>query len=320
MPNIMINSYCNLKCPYCFADNELSDCSTKNMSLDDFERIIEWHKNNNMRMIRIIGGEPTLHPEFLEIVCRIMVDDFFEGMHIFSNMSFGRDVKAALLEFASEKKLSFLPNFNEEFVVGPKYEVTKNNIRTFANLGCIKTLGVNIYKPDYDFTEFIKMANEARVIDIRWTLTTPHFVVDKDFDVKGYFRSFYDTLIRFFKICQENRIPINQDCNSIPMCSFTDEQLSNLIRHNPVLFSKKLACNPVIDINPQMEVFRCFGTSEDYKIKLNPKMKMKGYMDIMDSEFYDLESKLLFDECKDCQIFDRNDGRSCACINYRRNR
>lgn len=37
MPNIMINSYCNLKYPYCFADNEITDCNTKkNMSVEDF--------------------------------------------------------------------------------------------------------------------------------------------------------------------------------------------------------------------------------------------------------------------------------------------
>lgn len=318
MANIMINSYCNLKCPYCFADNEISDCGVKNMSIDDFEKIIEWHKNNNMRSIRIIGGEPTLHPNFIDFIYRILGDEFFEGIHIFSNMTFNDEVKTALIDFSTEKRLSFLPNFNEEIVIGSKYNLVKKNIKIFTELGCIDTLGINIYKHDYDFSIPLNMAVDLGIKCIRWALVTPNFEITKEFNVKSYFNGYFDTLIRFFKMCNERFLSNHQDCNSIPMCSFTDSQLRQIVSINPKIFSKELACEVVLDVNPQMEAFRCFGLSEDYRMKLNPKTKIETYMDVIEEETKEIESKLLFDECATCETYKYNGDRSCACINYRK--
>lgn len=318
MPNIMINSYCNLKCPYCFADNEITDCSTKNMSVEDFEKIIEWHKNNDIRVIRIIGGEPTLHPNFIDFLYRILGDSFFEGIHIFTNMTFNEEVKTALIDFSTEKRLSFLPNFNEECVIGQKYNLVKKNIKIFSDLGCIDTIGINIYKHDYNFEIPLNMALELNIPRIRWALVTPNFKIDESFNVKKYFNGYFDTLVRFFKMCNERKLENHQDCNSIPMCSFTDKQLRQILSVNPKLFSKELACDVVLDINPQMEAFRCFGLSEDYKMKLNSKIKMESYIDILREETKEIESKLLFDECSSCETYKFNNNKSCACINYRK--
>ncbi|MGL5715508.1 MAG: radical SAM protein [Paraclostridium sp.] len=316
----MINSYCNLKCPYCFADNEITDCSTKNMSINDFEKIIEWHKLNNERVIRIIGGEPTLHPNFTDMLYRIMADDFIEGVHVFSNMTFNEEVKTALIDFSTEKRLSFLPNFNEEFVIGPKYDLVKKNIKIFASLGCIETLGINIYKHDYDFDLPLNLAVEYGIKDIRWAITVPNETIDDDFNVKGYFNGYYETMIRFFKTCNLLKLNNHQDCNSIPMCSFTDSQVVSLLKHNPKLFSKDLSCGVVLDVNPKMEAFRCFGLSEDFKIKLNHKSTFGFYKTLIEEETLAIEEKLLFTDCLSCEVYKYNGNRSCACINYRKNK
>lgn len=320
MPNIMINSYCNLKCPYCFADNEITDCSTKNMSVEDFKKIIKWHKDNGIEIIRLIGGEPTLHPNFPEFLNEVLKDDFLQGVHIFSNMTFGENVKNSLINFSFEKRLSFLPNFNEENVIGEKYELVKKNIRNFGQLGTIECLGVNIYKNDYDFTEIINLANEIGALYIRWAIVTPNYKIDDSFNVKKYFNGYYDVLLRFFKICNENHLGLSQDCNSIPMCSFTDKQLKNLLMHNPKLFAKDLACDVVLDINPKMEIFRCFGLSDDYKTKFDENAHIDYYKEVISTNTRTIEEKILFDECKSCEVYKFNGDRSCACINYRKDR
>jgi sulfatase maturation enzyme AslB (radical SAM superfamily) len=68
MANIAINNYCNLKCDYCFADNMIKEAN-KTMSLDNYIKVLKYLTEQNYEQrIGIIGGEPTLHPQFKEIL------------------------------------------------------------------------------------------------------------------------------------------------------------------------------------------------------------------------------------------------------------
>ncbi len=68
MANIAINNYCNLKCPYCFADGMIQE-SSKNLSVDNYIKLLKYLiEDNDEHSIGIIGGEPTLHPNFKDIL------------------------------------------------------------------------------------------------------------------------------------------------------------------------------------------------------------------------------------------------------------
>jgi radical SAM protein with 4Fe4S-binding SPASM domain len=75
--NIILNSYCNLKCNYCFADEYMEETVQtpgKSMEFDFFLNQL-LPKIHNASVINFMGGEPTLHPNFSEIL-RLT----FEGM------------------------------------------------------------------------------------------------------------------------------------------------------------------------------------------------------------------------------------------------
>ena len=67
--NIILNSYCNLKCNYCFADEYMEETvrtPDKSMDLAYFkEEVLPRVKKTSL--INFMGGEPTLHPHFKEI-------------------------------------------------------------------------------------------------------------------------------------------------------------------------------------------------------------------------------------------------------------
>ena len=67
MANIAITTYCNLHCPYCFANTMIKTEDIKNISLNQFKKILNWLGEDNDK-IGLIGGEPTLHPQFKEIL------------------------------------------------------------------------------------------------------------------------------------------------------------------------------------------------------------------------------------------------------------
>src|SRR5688500_10312168 len=68
MPNFIITNTCNLSCPFCFAsehmDGEASG-STARMSLEEFRRQLGFA---GVQVVRFCGGEPTLHPDFIEML------------------------------------------------------------------------------------------------------------------------------------------------------------------------------------------------------------------------------------------------------------
>lgn len=67
--NIILNSYCNLKCNYCFADEYMEETVRtpgKSMEHDYFVHEM-LPKIHTTPVINFMGGEPTLHPRFPEI-------------------------------------------------------------------------------------------------------------------------------------------------------------------------------------------------------------------------------------------------------------
>ena len=91
MPNIALTTYCNLHCPYCFADTMINTEDIKNINLEKFKFICDWVLKDKPKEakghIGLIGGEPTLHPQFKEIL--YLVDKIFTeqncGGVLFSN-------------------------------------------------------------------------------------------------------------------------------------------------------------------------------------------------------------------------------------------
>lgn len=318
--NIMINSYCNLQCPYCFADNEINVCDEKTMSMDVLEDIIELHKRNGVKRIRLIGGEPTIHPYFGAILDRLVAENYFENIHIFSNMTFGKDIRDLIILLNESVKITILPNFNNIETTKDKFELVKENIKVLAKEGIATAVGINLYKKDMDLNFLFDLVLESNVKHIRWSITVPNHEIKDDFDFKGYFAQFYDVMIELFKFCNNNGFTNGVDCNSIPQCAFTQEQIATLVKLKPDIFAKRTKCRPIIDINPKMEAFRCFGLSDLYKTKINKYTSIKNLENQIAEETKEFSDKVVLEECKDCDVYKFNGNSSCSCVAYRKNK
>ena len=75
MPNIILTEYCNLQCPYCFASKMIEDAKdtncNKNITEEQLLFILDWLRPTAISQdycIGLIGGEPTLHPQFDKIL------------------------------------------------------------------------------------------------------------------------------------------------------------------------------------------------------------------------------------------------------------
>lgn len=73
-----ITRKCNLKCPYCFIK---ADPDQTHVPFHAIQKIASLMSENGLMEVRLTGGEPTLHPQFWEIV------DLFRSHHIYISIS-----------------------------------------------------------------------------------------------------------------------------------------------------------------------------------------------------------------------------------------
>lgn len=64
---LTINRACNLNCDGCYA-SPIRFRGTSNMSLETAQKNINFFKSLPLKRVILIGGEPTIHPDFLSIV------------------------------------------------------------------------------------------------------------------------------------------------------------------------------------------------------------------------------------------------------------
>ena len=104
--NIILNSYCNLKCNYCFADEYMEETvKTPGKSMDyDFFLSDLLPRIKNTTLINFMGGEPTLHPRFTDIFSRTLESmQPFTYLGIFTNGLMPDKVLELLLETVGKK-------------------------------------------------------------------------------------------------------------------------------------------------------------------------------------------------------------------------
>jgi len=101
LPVFSITNDCNLDCPICFTYNRPDSKYYK--PLEDVKKIVDHIKreNPNIQLVNITGGEPTLHPQILDIL-QLLKDEGIErvtmntnGIKLSADREFAKSIKAS---------------------------------------------------------------------------------------------------------------------------------------------------------------------------------------------------------------------------------
>lgn len=258
MANIAITSYCNLRCPYCFADDMIHEQS-ENISVDKFRSILQWLSKTPVH-IGVIGGEPTIHPYFSDILrevnlyCKELNQSatlFTNGIHL---DKFVPDIGQAV---------GVLININSPDNMDPKQWSSINDtmehlslLSWFAPEHAKASIGCNLYAERTDYQFIWDMVDRFNLPGVRISVTAPvteEYKANKEL----YYTKMKPIFIEFVKQADLRKIQLGSDCNQIPDCYFSRDELDLIYR---ICTNRKNSiCEPVVDIMPDFTATACFG-------------------------------------------------------------
>ena len=259
MPNIALLNYCNLQCPYCFA-NEFIEEKKQQITLEQLDKILDFiSKSNHFTRIGLIGGEPTLHPHFTKIIEKInnfcKINNIKQHPVLFTN---GIELEQYIGLLGN---INMLINLNEPEIVGEKkWQKIQNTLSLLDALSLLQnntTLGINLYPNMKNYSYIFDIAKQYKINEIRCSVVAPtcHFSYYNNKD--EYYSFMKNLFLQVIDKAIESNIKIHLDCNKIPLCYFTEKEKEKITKacHTFVTF-----CNPAIDITPDFKATCCFGT------------------------------------------------------------
>lgn len=96
-----ITESCNARCPNCF--NRMKR-SGDEMDISHFEKLCSYFRNNGVDHLKIMGGEPTVHPDFSEMMT--IAQKYFKTVSVFTN-----SISDRILDFFPREDDSIIYNF-----------------------------------------------------------------------------------------------------------------------------------------------------------------------------------------------------------------
>ena len=323
MPNIMLTYRCNLKCPYCFA-NEFVNKESTDISLEAFDKACEFLTRDAPAYIGLIGGEPTLHRDFRTILQRIINNKLIQECVVYTN---GLELNRFVHELTTPK-FRMLVNCNSPKVTGQAaYQRLVQNLDSFIQvyyMGDRINLGINYYDDNMDYSYILELLKRYDLHRVRLSLTVPDFGNEEHPEALDSFLKRKEGLLKLLHVFDDHGIVPYYDCNKPPYCIWNDEEkawLNSYVEKYGVkesnLIGFQSVCYPVMDILPTLEVVRCFGMSTFEKVHIDDFLSITDiaayFLSRIDSEAYRIAGSA---SCNDCY---HRVTRHClaGCIGYK---
>lgn len=264
MPNILLTTRCNLSCQYCFAQEKLSS-ARMNMPMENVERVIDFLKRSDFPIFRVMGGEPTLHPQFNEII--EMAIESGMRVDVLSNATW-KESTAALFGRIPPRHLMFLLNIDHPDNYNPhQWGVIERNLSALKGRGGI-TLSFNVFEKQPRSDYVLDLAERYDFKYIRLSLSLPVLGAGNTYLPVAELHEVALFVMHFSAKAETRGISVQFD-NAVPLCIFDEAQIGHLLLHGVYDLGRNARCDPIIDIGPDLTIWSCFCLSSLKNRKLN---------------------------------------------------
>ncbi len=296
MANLIITNYCNAECEFCFAADSrhrMIRSGSRQMDETEFHNCLEFTLSGGDRELRLLGGEPTLHPLFPDFVKVGRKDGC--PVTVFSN---------GVMPAASREALAALdPEVcNVVINMGANIREADKSVRreTLQRLGSRGTLGYTITSADFSFAEAIELIRTFGLREnIRIGLAHPTWRgVNKALHPKRY-PAIGRRLLEASIMTARHGISLDADCGFVRCMfgNFFDQLTANGFR-----YSSK--CSPVLDLCTDGKILPCFALSNLMALDRETFPNTEAAYERFTEKLKPLRTFGIYAECSQCVYFE----------------
>jgi hypothetical protein len=267
--NLIITEKCNRSCPYCFAKSNMhSETNTENestgqihISLENFDKYLEFLKKNSRRALKILGGEPTLHPNFEEMITRSLDSGF--SITVFTNGLWPGSVQEFFEKNSKTEKVNFIFNINE-----PEMQTARESSLQAESLGIAGNRGLiafNIYREDFNLQFIPELINTFSLKkNVRLGLASPIFCGNNSHVATGRLPWVGKSLVTHLQELERQDVLCSFDCG-IPLCMFDEADIGKVFLSTTNWAS---LCGSGPDVGPDLSVWSCLPLRDLFNVSL----------------------------------------------------
>lgn len=297
--NILITNYCNQSCPFCFASREMkSKTLDREMSMNDYRKALQKIKRSKQyKVIKLLGGEPTLHAHLFEMLDMAVEDGLM--VQIFTNGIMKHEISERLKRYVPHVGYTFncvTPGFQYNTDIRNK---VIQNMRGLSEKSHVTT-SITI-DPFFRIDNFMELARQVFPFlhSIRIGFSNPiaggrNWYSFKDFPKMG------GILVEFMEVARKYGFKgeFTMNCG-FTRCMFTNDQFAYIKKELKYIGWSCFGKESSMDVAVDMSAFHCFPLSEHKRVNL----KTNGYTkanSILIKERMRLWDNLKKDVCLKC--------------------
>lgn len=271
-PNILITNFCNQNCPFCFARAEMSNkLIRKEMSLEDFKKtLLKIKKNPEIQVVKLLGGEPTLHSRFKEIIELSL--KYFPQVQIFTNGIYSDELTQFLIKKSPRIGFTFnvsTPGFliNHQVRTLVLKRISQLIDHSLITLSLTFDMNTDI-KPVFNFlnSDLLKKIHRFRLGFSNPVVGEKNYYQFSDFPKMGKQVVYIITKVR--KNNKKAKIELN--CG-FTRCMFTNEEFKLIKKETNFYGFSCFGKTASFDLQTDLTAFHCFPLSTQDKINTKKK-------------------------------------------------
>jgi MoaA/NifB/PqqE/SkfB family radical SAM enzyme len=302
--NLAISTVCNQNCSYCFTVDHLKrhrgDRATADLPVDRrflpvrvFEERLDFLTRSNIQEARLLGGEPTLHPQLTDLIDCARASG--KVVVVFSN---GLMPEKALscLETLTPEECTVMINVSQPGTTGSNGAFEQQR-KTMQRLGKRVLPGFNIYGPDCHLDFLLSLVAETGCKPaIRLGMAHPCLSGQNDHVLPNQYRAIAVKIVHFACAAAEADVTLDFDCGFV-RCMFSDADLQTL---NDAGANVGWRCNPILDVDIEGNVIHCFPLAQLASLPLSPESEAAALRQAFEEQTRPYRQAGVFKECSAC--------------------
>jgi len=309
-PYIALTYNCNLSCDYC-SSKGLHERNKKNISVKDFMLVIDWLVKQGVKSIALIGGEPTLHPEFNELMS-------YAGKKIAiflpTNGLFGERIK---IPFSKQEIRGVTLHLNAKTMYSENdWKLFNQNAIYLYNLNILTNIGFVIKTAPLPREEILSFCQKYK------TTLSLAFARPSAFG-KNNFLTFYQ-IKKLFSLIEKDIMFFREKgiktamFSNLPIC--IAENYRSLFSYNSSDLSPNLGtCCSTIDgkfdasivIHPDLTTNICMALPLSNPKRIIEYKSLDEAKKFFAKDFAKIQKKPLFKKCKMCELYNNSCHGGC---------